>query len=74
MESEHDEITRERELMVRITGVWKRTDRRGRDYFTGRLGRAQILILPCEPQTCRADEPDYAVYVRPNDRRQRGDR
>jgi uncharacterized protein (DUF736 family) len=54
---------------TRLTGLWKNTGKDGKTYLSGNLsGAARLLILPNTHKRGEKD-PDYHVYVVPNEKR-----
>lgn len=57
---------------TRLTGLWKNTGKDGKIYLSGNLsGAARLLVLP---NNKRGDkDPDYNVYVVPNEKKETKD-
>lgn len=55
---------------TKLTGLWKKQDKSGKDYFTGSLtGTARLVIFP-NGYKSKDTDPDYIAYVVPNERRE----
>ena len=48
--------------MINICGLWKNTSKDGKEYFSGNIGNAKILIFPNDK---RGNEkaPDYQLVI-----------
>lgn len=56
---------------TRLTGLWKNTGKDGKTFLSGNLsGVARLLVLPNSHKRAETD-PDYHVYVVPNEKRDR---
>ena len=49
--------------MVRLSGLWKRTNTEGKVSFTGNIGTAKIVILSNERKEVGSNSPDFILYV-----------
>jgi len=48
--------------MIEIFAIWENQDKNGNTYFSGMLGKAQVMIF--KNQHKKADNhPDYIVYL-----------
>lgn len=54
---------------TKLTGLWKKQDKQGKDYFTGSLtGSARLVIFPNGFKNKETD-PDYIAYIVPAEKR-----
>jgi hypothetical protein len=59
--------------MVEIAGLWVNEPRGGGDkYLSGYLGGAKLLGFKNKHKKPDSKEPDYRLYVAPNEKRQDG--
>ena len=51
--------------MIPISGLWKSTDKKGNEYFSGYLGSAKLLVFK---NTFKKEDkhPDFVIYVAEN--------
>ena len=47
--------------MIKLTGLWKETDKLGRAYYSGMLGRVKVLIYKNQFKEKDTD-PEYHLY------------
>lgn len=58
--------------MIKLTGLWKATDKNGNTYLSGALnGITQLAVMPNTYKRSEKD-PDYFVYVRETKRKKEG--
>ncbi len=50
--------------MIQISGLWRNV-KDGKEYFTGYMGSARILIFP-NGYKKEAKHPDYVMYIEEN--------
>lgn len=48
-------------MKIKVTGLWKR-EKEGHKYLVGKIGQAQLVILPNENRRSDRD-PDYEAFV-----------
>jgi hypothetical protein len=58
---------------VRLCGLWKNKQTNGRAYASGSCGLARIVLFEND-RKIGTDEPDYHVYIYPNEQRPSGDK
>ncbi|MBR5901146.1 hypothetical protein IKZ40_02230 [bacterium] len=56
---------------IRITGLWRNRDRKGKDYLSGSIQSLRVLIFSNNYHQSSSD-PDYIVYVCQSDRQGQG--
>ena len=57
--------------MIRLTGLWKNKDKNGNTYLSGNLtGIASLMVMPNTFKK-KETEPDYIVYLKASDKKQR---
>ena len=56
---------------IRITGLWRNRDRKGKDYLSGSIQSLRVLIFSNNYHQNSSD-PDYIVYVCQSDRQGQG--
>jgi hypothetical protein len=63
------------EVKVEICGLWKHKDGEGRTFLKGRLGNAEIVILPnVFKDNQGGNAPDYRVFFYPGERARKASR
>lgn len=58
---------------VRLTGLWKNTDKNGNPYLSGSAGMAKIMIFPNTRKVGEKD-PDYYLDLFSRDKQEGGER
>ena len=48
--------------MIKLTGLWENTTKRGETYFKGNLGSGQVLVFKNKYKKGEND-PDYVMYL-----------
>ncbi|NLI08451.1 MAG: hypothetical protein GX457_15370 [Thermotogaceae bacterium] len=57
--------------MIRLTGLWKSKDKNGNTYLSGNLtGITSLMVMPNTFKK-KDSEPDYIVYLKASEKRQR---
>lgn len=52
---------------VKLTGLWKNTDKEGKPYLSGTLGGVKVFVFPNKYKTTAdGKEPDYNLFFTPN--------
>jgi hypothetical protein len=51
--------------MVKLTGLWKNTDKEGKIYLTGQFNPAAAMVVLPNTFKKKDNEPDYYLYVKP---------
>lgn len=58
--------------MIRVTGLWKQTDKSGHTFLSGNLNPiSSVMVMP---NTFKKDgkEPDYFLYFKQNEKKEAG--
>jgi len=50
--------------MILLTGLWLKTSKKGKKYFSGNMGQNRLLIYKNENKT-KDTQPDYLLYIAP---------
>ncbi len=57
--------------MIRITGLWKQTDKNGNGFLTGLLNPiSAVMVMPNTYKKDGSKEPDYFLYFKQNEKKQ----
>ena len=56
--------------MIRVGGLWSNTTRSGGKYLSGSLGNARIVILPNDRKREGKNDPDYTLFIAPQEQRE----
>jgi len=57
--------------LIRLTGLWKSKDKNGNTYLSGNLtGITSLMVMPNTFKK-KETEPDYIVYLKASDKKQR---
>lgn len=57
--------------MIKITGVWRNTDKNGNTYLSGSLSPiTNLLIMPNTFKKSGDKAPDYFVYIAPKEKQE----
>jgi len=51
---------------VKLTGLWKNTDKEGKIYLSGSLGGVKVLVFPNAFKKAEKD-PDYNLFFAPKE-------
>ena len=57
---------------IKLTGLWKNTDRNGNTYYAGSLGPTVRLLVFKNSYKKEEREPDLIVYLAPAEKREEG--
>ena len=61
-------MSKDREELTKVTGLWKNTGKDGKTYLSGKFGMAFMLVYPNRYKKKETD-PDYYICLR-NDKKQ----
>lgn len=53
--------------MIKLSGLWLNTSKKGEKYFSGALGGGRIVILKNQFKKEGSNEPDYEMYLKENE-------
>lgn len=57
--------------LLRLSGLWKNTDKTGKTYLTGHLNAmTEVVILP-NTKKVKENEPDYNMFLKAQDKKVR---